>query len=1036
MLNGMSEQEFYDMYPTQEDWDNAQQMKLGGLSGAPHNGQPTADQFFSYGSHYNDSVNVPMGNPYYAAEGGTPYYGGPSRPYQVGGPAYEAEYKESRAGDSSRYDPQYDIMDLYKSGTFHDYDGIDFAKRFGYVGSDFDAFEKKQKDLYEDPMRLGMIDGQRAAHNAYKKGQHKPLALTNDQVIYLAKLYEKNGNSSSEGFKNNLSPQDYKRVESMKNWYTEKNKAYGGSMEQGGDYNSPTNYGSFNVPMAYGGMPMAQPGIEVNPNYEYYPLSKNDSMHVANLLKKPDFDPAKYNYEVKRPKSKILDKIIADHVYRTDAKGNKTEYMGWDKSPAKHAAIQEFIARRDLAAGKVPSEQPIFADTYNKYLSSIKKEEDGGILDASNNQSYPMFEDGGKSNLLNLIKAASKKMKKAYGGDTVTQGGNSDNYPQNITQAFKNGIKNNTMMALMNEEEKAFTNQIKQNGAYNFGGYTDNYNMGYDQGNMYNGYGQGQPYQQQNQGPQLDPQNQAMQKMHEQRADDLQNNLNQSGQNFMNATSNLAYSSRPQTKLKVAGVGMETQSTEPSRNMSPEEWAWMDQQRKANENQANYNKYFKSNTQGMNYAPMNYRYKTKISKDADAKLKALAANPSSNLKKYVDKDTLFGHKTKLVFGSKDLYEDNMKIKSAPDAPNHHNNNKLSDFLNKIEDRIKPKPNTSVQQGKLSGNSFLRAGVGNGDKELDNAYTPERQTLNLPNSPMMQGPTQGAETREESTKGQAPFYAPTHSPIPRLPAYAPGRAYGGSLMKAQDGTSLDDNMPIKMQPIDTTAGFSDYVNNQGLNLQQQQGHLKDPETGSMYTGKEKKTKVVQKTGLRPNGEPAANWINSGINLLASGVNMGNMNTPTLTGTDAYLGNSKKDLGMYDVNTGNANPNNMTPVQFTGNAAGSRGTIGAYGGSFQDGGMQQQPDPQQVMQGVATMLQQGAQPEQIAKQLVEMGIPQEQVVQLIQAVMQQLQGGQEEPQAMRYGGFAEGGASNEDSYEDDLSDDEIADLRAQGYDVEYI
>lgn len=85
----------------------------------------------------------------------------------------------------------------------------------------------------------------------------------------------------------------------------------------------------------------------------------------------------------------------------------------------------------------------------------------------------------------------------------------------------------------------------------------------------------------------------------------------------------------------------------------------------------------------------------------------------------------------------------------------------------------------------------------------------------------------------------------------------------------------------------------------------------------------------------------------------------------------------------------------------------------------------------------MLQQGAQPEQVAKQLVEMGIPQEQVIQIIQAVMQQLQGGQEpQQQPMRYGGYATGGAAEEESYEEDLNEDEIAELRAQGYDVEYI
>ena len=46
ILNGMSEAEFYKLYPTEESYKKA----MGGsLSGAPHNGQPTADQFFTMG---------------------------------------------------------------------------------------------------------------------------------------------------------------------------------------------------------------------------------------------------------------------------------------------------------------------------------------------------------------------------------------------------------------------------------------------------------------------------------------------------------------------------------------------------------------------------------------------------------------------------------------------------------------------------------------------------------------------------------------------------------------------------------------------------------------------------------------------------------------------------------------------------------------------------------------------------------------------------------------------------------------------------
>ncbi len=46
ILNGMSEEEFYKLYPTEESYIKA---KGGQLSGAPHNGQPTSAEFFARG---------------------------------------------------------------------------------------------------------------------------------------------------------------------------------------------------------------------------------------------------------------------------------------------------------------------------------------------------------------------------------------------------------------------------------------------------------------------------------------------------------------------------------------------------------------------------------------------------------------------------------------------------------------------------------------------------------------------------------------------------------------------------------------------------------------------------------------------------------------------------------------------------------------------------------------------------------------------------------------------------------------------------
>jgi len=69
-------------------------------------------------------------------------------------------------------------------------------------------------------------------------------------------------------------------------------------------------------------------------------------------------------------------------------------------------------------------------------------------------------------------------------------------------------------------------------------------------------------------------------------------------------------------------------------------------------------------------------------------------------------------------------------------------------------------------------------------------------------------------------------------------------------------------------------------------------------------------------------------------------------------------------------------------------------------YQDGGMagqmppqeeQMQQDPQQLIMQVAEAIQGGADPNQIVEQLISMGIPQESAVQLVQGIMQQMQGG---------------------------------------------
>jgi SOS response regulatory protein OraA/RecX len=103
---------------------------------------------------------------------------------------------------------------------------------------------------------------------------------------------------------------------------------------------------------------------------------------------------------------------------------------------------------------------------------------------------------------------------------------------------------------------------------------------------------------------------------------------------------------------------------------------------------------------------------------------------------------------------------------------------------------------------------------------------------------------------------------------------------------------------------------------------------------------------------------------------------------------------------------------------------REQMARFGGYFQEGGMQLGMEEeqgmggagqeQQMMQEVAQMLQQGADPQKLLQMLIEAGIPEDQATQMVQSVMQQMQGGQPQqstPQ-MRIGGYYQEGGEEMD------------------------
>jgi hypothetical protein len=311
ILNGMSEEEFYNLYPTEEAYFMA---KGGSLSGAPHNGQPTADEFFSYGAPALGHMNIPMSNPTYLAHGGT-YFGGPIRPYAYGG---------------------------------------------------------------------GLPGG------------------ANDMPCMNC----------------------------------------GGYMDMGG-YNSPTNYGSFSVPMAEGGY--YQIG---GTSKELVDWAAKEQEKLEKRLK-TGIPPNVKRYFGQYDEPRKFDSI---HNYPEDPniamgfKGNKVMLVSKDSDADN--MVRRVNKTRTYVGPTVKGERDV-------YFDYIKPQEYGGVLDANNNQEYPMMDEGGRSNLMKIIKAAGKKMKKEYaaGGHTVLQGGNQD-YLTQRNGTYNNFLKQNVYNSLVDQEQE------------------------------------------------------------------------------------------------------------------------------------------------------------------------------------------------------------------------------------------------------------------------------------------------------------------------------------------------------------------------------------------------------------------------------------------------------------------------------------------------------------------------------------------------------------------------------------------------------
>jgi len=424
----------------------------GSLSGAPHDGQPTADQFFSYGAPALGHMNIPMSNPTYLAHGGM---------YHSDGPFYHAEPGMIINPTPPKATPVPAMdADMYEQNVLAPKDQAYTQDRINKA--------KKQQEWNKahpwTPSAGTTPEGGKLFHKTGQSGTPQDYVYNTKSGAY--DLYNPTPVVAKQrygGFQDN-SVAEYCWGGLPGGANEMPRMDYGGYMDMGG-YNSPTNYGSFSVPMDEGGIPMAQPGIQVNPEMKAFLEQRNQS----NINKMPSRTK---NYEAEGtdlsrlyPNKDNFDLRVEGQRFPTDSVVNipnnpqlqaayrkgKFTIAGTTPAGIKQAAA---INAGNLKQGK---DKTVYADYSNLY-----KQEYGGILDASNNQDYPMMNMGGMDeyasggnyeSLRSFLKTVSKAEKKAFGGDKTMQGGN-QSFLDERNNAVKNLIQRNVHNSFIDQEEE------------------------------------------------------------------------------------------------------------------------------------------------------------------------------------------------------------------------------------------------------------------------------------------------------------------------------------------------------------------------------------------------------------------------------------------------------------------------------------------------------------------------------------------------------------------------------------------------------
>jgi hypothetical protein len=561
------------------------------------------------------------------------------------------------------------------------------------------------------------------------------------------------------------------------------------------------------------------------------------------------------------------------------------------------------------------------------YFDYLHPHEYGGILDANNNQEYPMMGQGGMDayafggnyeNLKSFLKTVSKANKKAFGGDNTIQGGNQD-YISQRKSTYDSFLKKNVYNSLVDQEEEDISKAFMQMGGF--------------------------------QQPMLNPNNAAYQQS-------LNNNMNQfqkqnaaDNQNFLNATTNFVgsvYDTRAKNKEAQKAIMEAAQSSMPK---AADGWEYSseykkDQKRSELIRAISNKKGIAINDKLSDDELIDMAKKEGIIVD-NAKTDKQTTNTNSNIPwfqtladyfpansskgyglsnkdynklynmsegtiasglgmKYGPLARALGKTGRNLFGPKEIYMDLLNYN-----PSIHNRKTLEPFKG-------PYP----EAGSSPFTEGFPAMHTAPNKPVDNTiYFPEnKQSVGTPTAiPSAADPFTGNISKEIYAQSQLQRY--------------------GGIPKAEVGFSNPVDMTMSAisnlkakQPdyLPQQSATDMFAKQTDADLQTRLNNTEAIDTSSAYS---KDRLTFKRKGI---GKALGQYAPAVANQIASGFEARDYRKAqedlanSQTADRMFLG-STGNRGDYDPNSGMFRPDQMVPVQFPG------GMYGAYGGSFQDGGM---------------------------------------------------------------------------------------------------